>query len=145
MKNNKRPELVISFAGLNGQARQIVSEYIQNALFKLGYIWSHGLWDGKPEKTDASMLYICSQSWNPRHITYSDAQVVDTTVPTIVYNAVVDIDAFLTKAKENLVAKTTIGGVIVTITPSEVKLDATELLSSVGQKAQAIQSETFGR
>ena len=141
----KHPELVLVFAGILGHARKVLSHNVQTNLFKLGYRWSPNDWDGRPDCLDKDALCINSHSWNPRDITHSTAPVNPYGNPQLVFDAATQSDQFLAAAKEAAVVEQTIDGVKATITFDEVKLDATDLLTSVGEQARKIQSDTFGQ
>ena len=151
MNKNKHPELVISFVGITGLARTVLSEHVQNELFKLGYFWSHRQHEHAcsrtPEFLDKDSLCINSHTWNPRHITYANAPVQPWGLPQLLYNVSTNYNLFLERAKEARVieVKQTIDGVNATITSDEVQLDASELLTRVGEKAREIQKNNFGR
>lgn len=146
MKTNKRPQLVISFANLRGQARSIVSAQVQLLLFSSGYIWSNNFWKGDPQYTDADSLHIGSHQWNPRHITYSNGPMgFDSNEGrTLVFDASSQLDAFLKEAEVGLVEVRVIEGVQVIVTPDSVYLNPTELLTKLSKQATAIQQELWG-
>jgi hypothetical protein len=144
MIKNKQPELILSFAGITGHARKVLSHNIQTNLFKFGYRWSPNGWDGRPDCLDKDALCINSHEWNARDITYSTLPVNPHGAPQMVFDAATQADLFIEAAKKACCIQEIIDGVKVTVTFDEVKLDATDLLTSVGAKAREIQSQTFG-
>ena len=145
MNANKRPQLVISFASLQGGARQIVSAQVQTLLFAMGYLWSDSFWNGSPQHANKSSLHICSHEWNPRHITWSNGPVETVGEGcTLVFDAASQLDAFLEAARVGLRYTTTLEGVEVTVMPDNVLLNPTTLLERVSKEAATIQRELWG-
>jgi len=141
-RKNNRIELIISLVAVAGHARRVLSENIQRNLFRLGYKWNYG--EGKPQNLDAAVLHVNSPDWNPTHITFEDEGPACTSGAAMVFDAITGSEEFLAAAKDALIAKRVIEGVEVTITPNDVKLDATALLTRAGAEARRIQLELFG-
>ena len=141
-RKNNRIELILSLASVVGHARRVLSENIQRNLFKLGYKWNCG--DNKPQNLDAAVLHVNSPEWNPTHITYEDEGPACSTSGAMFFDAVTGAEEFLAAAKNALIAKRTIEGVEVTITPDDVKLDLTALSTRVAAEAKRVQGELFG-
>ena len=144
--------LVISFAGMVAHARRVMSHNIQTNLFKMGFFWSPGGWDGKPTALDSDNLFICSHAWNPMHITHGDGPIrIDQNdgPAALVFNATTQSEEFLAAARDavnNLIVfNTIIEGVQCVIRPEIINLNPTDLLARVGQEAERIRKVNFGR
>lgn len=141
MKTNKRTELVLCMAALTGVAREITSKFVQTKLFAFGYKWADG--STQPIHLRKSALHVCTPEWKATDITYNEGPSYSSG-PAIVFNAATDLQEFLSRAESALKESRIINGVVVTITPSKIDLNVTELVAKTTSEAQKIQSELFG-
>lgn len=144
MKTNKRPELILNLIALAGFTREIVSRHVQTKLFEFGYRWSNHMkgTEPKPAHLREEVLRICSPEWKAYELTYDSGPSFSDT-PAITFDAS-QVDLFLARAKDALIESRIINGVIVTITPSKIDLNVTELVAKTTSEAQKIQQELFG-
>jgi hypothetical protein len=142
-KHNRRPELIVSLAGVVGHARRVLSENIQRNLFRVGYTWVDG--GPTPQNLDAEILHVSTPDWNPTHLTFENVGPACTENPAMFFDGVTQSATFLAAAKNALIEKRVIDGVAVTITPNGVTLDLTDLTTKVTTKATEVQRELFGQ
>lgn len=142
--NNTYPQIVLNLTSLTGISRGAVSKIAQQRLFELGYFWNNNT-PKTPYMTDANYLFICSLGNKKQHITWcSTYGPIVRGQDDVMFYASSQLDAFLENAAQAMSREMDIDGVKVTITPTDIKLDPSDLLKLVTEKARAIQAEDFG-
>lgn len=145
-KNTGTCSLYVSFAKLTGLAREAVSAAIQTGLFALGYHWDT---KSGPSYLYGESLHIASVEWNPFSITYCDETYAKNDVLNHkIFDAATEFEKFLEAAKLARASFTAepifIDGIKCTISKTGISLDASTLMTHVGEQARAKQKEIFG-
>ena len=137
----KQPELILDMRGLEKTVLALLNNHVQTKLFALGYTWAAG--EKLVQYLDAPLLRICSPYSNPFYLTFSMDHVLETSGPSRVFSYG-KANLFLDAARGAAVIRTKIKGIKVSISDTDIHLDASDLLAEVGELAKVQQVETFG-
>ena len=145
----QHPELVLDLTRLTGHARKVIAHNVHKNLQKLGYHFE-GETDGRPKLIDGTHIHINVPQASSRlniQVDYNTATFTNANI-TVVLDATTQCDDFLATAKEMLTIVHDVGGIKVTITPTNIDVNPTELLAEVTEVtkvAKVIQQNEFGK
>lgn len=149
MKTNSF-KFILDLSTLQGKLREIVSEYVQRELFKMGFEWMSQIGAPKeqlsPRHVGEPILHVHQSVTATRTLSFGSvatARKGDDSLLPEAFGAE-NVEEFLAVVRDGLCVAETICGVNVLITPKGVTLDPTELLAEVTKQAEARRKELWG-
>lgn len=135
-----KQKLILDFTKLSGPAKQVVMEYVQRELFKMGFSW---FGSKVLSYLYANFIIVGCSDIARHHLSYTIGKYNDCDAK--IFDVTKDLEEFFLAAKKSLVVHTVIiEGVKVTMTPDKIIPNYNDLIYRVRQKAGRIHKELFG-